>query len=48
MPTVEEMRTYLLSLYGKRWHERVRKMKDNQIYAAYTRIQSQERERKKK
>lgn len=48
MPTVEEMRDFLLTLYGERWKERVRKMKDNQIYAAYIRIQDQERERKRK
>lgn len=46
MPTVEEMRTFLLGLYGQRWKERVRKMKDSQVIAAYKRIQEQERERR--
>lgn len=42
-PTIHEMRLYILNKYsGTKWHERVLKMKPNQIVAIYKNVKKRE------
>ena len=48
MPTIEQMKEYLISKYpGPSWKKKVQKMKDGQVYATYRRFKDKEEKEKK-